>query len=208
MVNLSLPGTPIIDARSQLPGRFWITSTSSNSAYALEPNATGVLQVVDQINFAPVLAGGGPTALHVDSREHVFVALEGVIVEYEKVGGVWQVVADSPFAGLQAGEHMRLAQSRTNFNPATMTGPTQEDELPTEFPGLIIDCPADIAPGPLGDGSVDVNDLLAVIGGWGPCGGVTPEQCPADIAPDGHGDGAVDVDDLLEVIGGWGPCPR
>jgi hypothetical protein len=30
-------------------------------------------------------------------------------------------------------------------------------------------CPADIAPTPNGDGIVDVDDLLAVINGWGPC---------------------------------------
>lgn len=58
-------------------------------------------------------------------------------------------------------------------------------------------CPADIAPGP-GDGIVDVQDLLAVINGWG--GG--PGH-PADV--DGSGD--VDVGDLLAVINAWGDCP-
>ena len=37
-----------------------------------------------------------------------------------------------------------------------------------------------------GDGTVDVNDLLAIIAGWG----------------DPYG-----VDDLLEVISCWGDCP-
>ena len=48
------------------------------------------------------------------------------------------------------------------------------------------------------DGTVDVMDLLQVIGSWGPC-----TACPADI----DGNGAVDVMDLLEVIANWGPCP-
>jgi len=30
-------------------------------------------------------------------------------------------------------------------------------------------CPADIAPAPIGNCSVDVNDLLAVITNWGAC---------------------------------------
>lgn len=49
-----------------------------------------------------------------------------------------------------------------------------------------------------GSGTVNVDDLLAVINAWGPCPG-----CPADI----NGDGMVNVDDLLAVVNGWGPCP-
>jgi hypothetical protein len=46
-----------------------------------------------------------------------------------------------------------------------------------------------------GDGTVGVDDLLQIIGSWGPCSG-----CPADV--DGSGD--VGVDDLLAVLGRWG----
>jgi hypothetical protein len=49
------------------------------------------------------------------------------------------------------------------------------------------------------DGTVDVLDLLQVIGNWGPC-----TSCPADI----DGNAVVDVIDLLEVIANWGPCPE
>lgn len=63
------------------------------------------------------------------------------------------------------------------------------------------DCPADID----GGGTVNVSDLLAVIAGWGQCGGA-PGSCPADISPPG-GDGVVNVGDLLAVIGAWGACP-
>ena len=45
------------------------------------------------------------------------------------------------------------------------------------------------------DGTVDVADLLAVIGAWGPCTG----SCPSDT----NCDGQVDVKDLLEVIAEW-----
>jgi hypothetical protein len=69
-------------------------------------------------------------------------------------------------------------------------------------------CPADIAPTgpPMGDGTVNVQDLLAVIGAWGPC--ADPDNCPADIAPLGPpmGDDLVNVQDLLAVIGAWGAC--
>jgi hypothetical protein len=53
-------------------------------------------------------------------------------------------------------------------------------------------CPADLD----GDGTVEVDDLLLVIGAWG------QTAHPADL----DGDGVVEVDDLLIVIGAWGPC--
>ncbi|MHC4947266.1 MAG: hypothetical protein ACYTG1_03255 [Planctomycetota bacterium] len=46
-----------------------------------------------------------------------------------------------------------------------------------------------------GSGTVDVGDLLAVLGAWGPCGAA----CPADV----NGDGTVDVTDLLAVLAAW-----
>ncbi len=53
-------------------------------------------------------------------------------------------------------------------------------------------------------GAVDVDDLIAVILGWGPCP-APPSLCLADIAPMPV-NGEVDVDDLIAVILNWGPC--
>jgi hypothetical protein len=50
-----------------------------------------------------------------------------------------------------------------------------------------------------GDGQVDVDDLIAVIGAWGVCP-PPPAACPADV----NQSGAVDVDDLIAVILAWG----
>lgn len=47
-------------------------------------------------------------------------------------------------------------------------------------------------------GAVDVQDLLILLGAWGPCSG-----CPADL----NNSGAVDVQDLLILLGAWGACP-
>ena len=58
-------------------------------------------------------------------------------------------------------------------------------------------CPADINH----SGVVNVDDLLAVIGAWGPC-----INCPADVAPPPFGDNSVNVNDLLLIIGNWGAC--
>ena len=46
-----------------------------------------------------------------------------------------------------------------------------------------------------GDGTVGVNDLLILLGAWGPC----PDPCLPDI----NGDGSVDVLDLLVLLGSW-----
>ena len=51
--------------------------------------------------------------------------------------------------------------------------------------------PADVN----GDGVVNTDDLLAVLGAWGPCS----PPCPEDI----NGDGVVNVNDILDLIGAW-----
>ena len=91
-------------------------------------------------------------------------------------------------------------------NIDTLGTPTTLDDIEGAFTIRVpVDigtpCLPDIAPEG-GDGQVDVDDLLAIINGWGACKG---SPCPPDIAPEG-GDGQVDVDDLLAVINGWGEC--
>ena len=65
------------------------------------------------------------------------------------------------------------------------------------------------------DGTVNIDDLLAVINAWGNCpelpdGVATGPRppCPADISPSVCGDSVVNIDDLLAVINHWGPCPN
>jgi len=55
-------------------------------------------------------------------------------------------------------------------------------------------CPADI----IGDGVVNVTDLLNLLAAWGPNPGHA-----ADI----NGDGSVNVTDLLALLAAWGMCP-
>jgi len=47
-----------------------------------------------------------------------------------------------------------------------------------------------------GDGVVDVQDLITILGDWGEC-----PECPGDL----NGDGVVDIEDLLILISQWGP---
>ena len=61
------------------------------------------------------------------------------------------------------------------------------------------EAPPGIVPGDItGDGLVNSDDLLSVIGAWGACS-APPMTCPEDLT----GDLTVDVDDLLAVIQYW-----
>src|SRR5262249_15564636 len=53
-----------------------------------------------------------------------------------------------------------------------------------------VPCTGDCAPPPIGDGVVDLNDMLAVINGWGHC--PIAGSCPGDINLDGE----INLDDL------------
>jgi hypothetical protein len=80
-------------------------------------------------------------------------------------------------------------QTVTPFR-STAVGTTQTslNELDLGVP-----CPGDIDD----DGIVGVEDLLAVIAGWG----------SSDPDADLNNDGTVNVEDLLVLIGAWGACP-
>jgi len=62
-----------------------------------------------------------------------------------------------------------------------------------------VGCPFSPCPGDVdGDGTVGINDFLALLAAWGPNPGH-----PADI----DGDGVVGIADFLALLGGWGNCP-
>jgi uncharacterized membrane protein len=65
-----------------------------------------------------------------------------------------------------------------------------------QYEAVMWEAPTPVPGDATGDGIVNVNDVLAVISGWGVC----PTNCPADL----NGTGSVDVDDLLIVLNNWG----
>lgn len=71
-------------------------------------------------------------------------------------------------------------------------------DVNANFAADLHECPADIAPAG-GDGTVNVTDLLFLLGKWGLC----PCNCPADI----DRNGVVDVVDQLILTAAWGACP-
>jgi hypothetical protein len=66
---------------------------------------------------------------------------------------------------------------------------------------LSIGCGEGGIPGDLdGNGSVNVNDLLIMLGSWGPCPAPCPPSCLADL----DGDCQVGVNDFLILLSNWG----
>jgi len=67
---------------------------------------------------------------------------------------------------------------------------------------LLVDCEGGAVPGDIdGNGVVDVNDFLLMLGAWGDCPDPCPPSCPADI----DGNCSVDVNDFLILLANWTP---
>jgi hypothetical protein len=118
----------------------------------------------------------------------------------------WDVVPAAPVENSNAVRWGTLYNFRFDSNRAPTTGNAtismfkavaglpDSIDVSTVVPSAGTPCVGDTD----GSGAVDVDDLVAVILGWGPCG----KSCPADI----DNSGTVDVDDLVAVILAWGPC--
>ena len=112
-------------------GKLWLADSGGATLSELtEDPAGGALLVSDTITH-PTLTG--PSAIAANNIGQVLVSDQGVILEFEKdpLTG-WQAAADPLFTGLAAGGLFQVARSRSNFDPATMTGPAWRNVLPTE----------------------------------------------------------------------------
>ncbi|MCI0674949.1 MAG: hypothetical protein L0Y42_04135 [Phycisphaerales bacterium] len=131
------------------------------------------------------------------------VLVEGDLVDLDGDGSTEPNSVLSDFTGISAltiSDRDEKGNVRLYFTADvdTLGTPSTSDDTEGGFV-LEIDvvvCAADVAP-PGGDGVVNVADLLALIGVWGPCPG-----CPEDLVADG----TVNVLDLLALIAEWGAC--
>jgi len=53
-----------------------------------------------------------------------------------------------------------------------------------------------------GDNQVNIDDIFAVLGLWGPCADPCPPYCTGDLTEDC----TVNIDDIFAILGQWGPC--
>ncbi len=97
----------------------------------------------------------------------------------------------------------RWAANACDTVTVTVTPGDGVDIGPTEMTSVVVSggpcpqCDGDVD----ADGTVGINDFLALLAAWGPCPG-PPDTCFADI----DGDGAVGITDFLALLAAWGPC--
>lgn len=204
IVQLDIPTTVPLGIRLQIalnptePGIVYLWSDASNAIWRGVPTGSVVFFTALNLPAAPL-----PRSLDFNDRGHMLVNNNGTLVELVFGSTGWQPYPNSFMGGVSVGSMFITTRSRSNFTAGVHDTPgwtTNIDpaDLPT-FPQAQ-DCVADIAPNLNTDNVVNVNDLLAVILGWGPC--PTAIRCVADI----NADHVVDVNDLLAVITAWGPC--
>ena len=130
-----------------------------------------------------------------DDGSKLFIG-ETVLVDND---GLHSMVEKFGTIGLMAGKHAIRVEFFENTGGAGLVARIEGPDTPRQvIPASSwwhgaedTTCSEDVN----GDGQVGVDDLLEIIGKWGPCSG-----CPADV----DGSGEVDVNDVLAVLGYWG----
>ncbi|MBK8185425.1 MAG: hypothetical protein IPK63_21980 [Candidatus Competibacteraceae bacterium] len=143
-------GGDVLLANTSLGRNLWIGGTQSPIVYELSPttDGSGRWQTRQTITLPAVQK---PTSLQAGESGSLIVVENGVVREfaYNARTRRWEDAPRSYLAGMKAGRRLVLAQSRTNFNAKTMTGPGWTNYDPTEEDdaGGIPDCPADLSGG-------------------------------------------------------------
>lgn len=121
----------------------WIVDTAGGGIHRLTYGVIGgglvLTETIPCCDFSPT---GGPARGLVDQPEkislgdngYVLVLLNtGSVLELERgTTGAWQVSANPLLTGQAAGGFIDIVRSRTNFDPATMTGPAFRHVLPID----------------------------------------------------------------------------
>lgn len=181
-------------------GACWLVSAASDTAYYLQWDSDGNV-IVSGITNAQV---SEPSDIQVGDDGRVFIVAGNAVHQFDPTGdgkgrgggGGWAPASEPFFADMNVGKHFMLSRSRSNFDPDIHTPEQWQNELPEdEFGTPIPDCVADIT----GDGTVDIQDLFALLAKWGQCTGT----CYEDV----NADDTVDINDLFVLLANWGECP-
>ncbi len=173
--------------------RLWIASASSDALTAfLLPPGGGVVTPVDSLAGFRDLR-----CVDFDDSGRMYVVEGGgvKVFEHDAAGG-WLPGDASAFAGIDVGTTLRIAKSRTNFDPALHDREEWWNLVPSEIVPLgtpVPDCLGDLN----GDHAVDAADLALLLGAWGAAGLADLDQS-----------GEVDAGDIALMLGAWGACPN
>jgi hypothetical protein len=196
-----IPGAPPtgdldIDV-SPIDGSLWISSTGDDSIrqFVVDPPSGGYLPGAS-IQHPTIV---DPRSVQINNVGDVFFVAGGEVHHWTPSpvvrggagGPVYEPAPDSRFAGLPAGNRLTMSRSRSNFDPATMSGPGFHNVDPSLEEGLgeeCGDCLADIN----FDRSIDFADLNILLDNYNLTGGW--------LAGDADGDGDIDFADLNLVV--------
>ena len=171
----------------------WVVSDASSSLFMLTD--LGPHSLLSQEFTHPSLVQP-PDAIALNDGGRLFVSCAGMLLEFVLTERGLELVADPLFPDAEAGEHLCIARSSTNYDEDLHGGEEWYDVLPETYAEPIEDCVADLD----GNGAVNTSDLLALLGAWGPC--PPDEFCHADFDYNSE----VNTSDLLTLLGAWGPC--
>lgn len=197
---VQIPAGPVLTGDGSvdvnpLDGAILFTSSDAPAIYRMIMNPLGGYSLSSFGDGSVSHARG----LNVTDHGGVIVSCDGSVRVFTPVPGAgWQLDPTSPFAGLPAGDALHIPRSRTNFDPATMSGPDYVNILPTQFSAGAPDRPGDVNC----DGVVDFADIdpfVAALDGEGAYYRVFP-TCNW-LNADANGDGRVDFADIDPFVG-------
>ncbi len=137
--------------------------------------------------------GSSPSAwatIMYDQANGVRLLQDALEQDYDIDFGDWDISGNNPFG-------TNVANVGVSSDGKTFYGSTYHPQTGAEASWIAYTEPVCVASDLNCDGSVDVLDLLILLGDWGAC---PDSACPSDL----NGDGTVDVLDLLTLLGNWG----
>jgi hypothetical protein len=150
-------------------------------------------------HFGNAVSLSGESAIvGAENGETLTVGNSGAAYVFVRSGGVWQEQQKITASDGETNDH--FGNSVSISGGSAIVGAVVDDTPAGSESGsaycysLLALSPGDVN----GDGEVDVDDLVAVILGWGTCADCA--ACDADV----NSDCTVDVDDLIVVILNWG----
>jgi hypothetical protein len=197
VTKLIVPEIPLSDNASMcwdaMREAIWVISDASNSLFMLTDLGPYSLQSQEFTDPALVQP---PDAIGLNDGGHIFVSCDGLLLEFELLEKGLELVENPLFPDAEAGEHLCIARSSTNYDESIHEGEEWRNVLPDTYTEPMEECVADLDV----NGTVNTADLLALLAAWGPC--PPDEFCHADF----DYSGAVGTTDLLTLLAAWGPC--
>lgn len=194
-VQLGLPGSaPCRATVNPDDGRLWIAceATDKALAFSLPFVPAGPVMPVDSLGGFDALTG-----VEFDDGGTMYAVDNGKVEAYERdSAGQWQPADAGAFDGVEVGPVVRIAKSRSNFDPAVHDTPAWDNIDADDLEPLGVDVP-DCLGDLTGDGSVGAEDLAVLLGQWGAAGTADLDQS-----------GVVEAGDLARLLGAWGNCQQ